>query len=219
MRRGFFVALAMVVIAGFVVPQKVEAQGFVCGVRGGANLSSLIGVDNTSPRVGYNVGLVGGYFFGENLGLTLEMGYSEQGTLCNPNEQGVAFEYRYNYLNVPLLLNYRLPISELDLRVVAGGQLGLFLNADYEYTAPSILGEGTIGGRGSFDKGSFHPMDVGVALGVQWFPWESVALDVRYTMAVTQTHDGISNTLNGYYYISVPDNRNSVVQLGLSVLF
>lgn len=219
MRRGFVVALMVLLVAGFGAPERAVAQGVIHGVRGGVTASSLIGLEENSFGAGFHAGFVGGYFFTRSVGVTLEVNYSQQGTKCSPNAQGVAFDYHYDYLNLPLEFNYRLPINNVDLRLRAGVQLGIFLNATYDYTAPSILQEGYVEGCGTFQSSAFHPYDVGATLGAVWQPWEFLALDVRYAMGITQTHDGISNTFNGHYYISVPDNRNSVWQFGLSLLF
>ena len=213
-----FVLLAAMIV---LWPQTSRAQGFEVGVRSGGNVSTLIGVDNTSPHISYYGGLTSSLFFSESWGVTLDVTLSEQGTRCNPNEDGVTMDYRYNYLNIPLLATYRLPLGNgSSLRLVAGPQLGIFMLGTYDYTLPSVLEEGTISGSGSLDKEDFHPLDFGISIGAGWVPWgESVLIEARYTLGINQTHNGVSNTLNDRYYISVPNNRNSVFQLGTAILF
>jgi hypothetical protein len=45
-----------------------------------------------------------------------------------------------------------------------------------------------------------------------------IGIETRYTMGITQTHNGISTTANGNVYISVPDNRNSTFMFALIFL-
>ena len=200
--------------------QATHAQGFEVTARGGVNYASLVGIDGTTPKMGYYAGLGANIFFGEHWGIGSEATLSGQGVCCEPNEAGVAMNYHYDYLNVPLLLHFQFELGKAHtLRFSAGAQMGLFLVGRYDYTAPSIFGEGLLKGSGELDKESFHPVDFGASLGAQWILWERVALEVRYTLGITQTHNGISNTLNDYYHISVPDNRNSVLQIGAAFSF
>lgn len=213
-----FVLLAALLVSW---PQASRARSFEIGVRSGVGACSLIGLDNTSPHIGYYGGLTTSLFLSERWGVTLDVTLSEQGTRCNPNDDGVTIDYLYDYLNIPLLATYRLPIGDgSSLRLLAGPQLGLFMLGTYSYTLPSVLDEGTISGSGSLDKESFHPLDLGISIGAQWVLWgEQVLIEARYTLGINQTHNGVSNTLNDYYYISVPNNRNSVFQFGTAILF
>lgn len=214
--------LSLLVVALFAVQSHpLKAQGFEVGVRSGANLASLIGIDQTTPRTGFYGGITSSLFLTERFGVTLDVTLSEQGVCCNPNEEGVAIDYRYDYLNIPLMATYRIPLGGgSSLRLLAGGQLGVFMLGTYSYTAPSVLGEGTVSGSGVMDKEDFHPFDFGISLGAQWVLWgEHVLIEARYTIGLNQTHDGVSNTFSDYYYISVPNNRNSVIQIGTALLF
>lgn len=200
--------------------QNTYAQDFEAVIRGGVNNSWLVGIDGTTPKVGYYAGLGANYFFNENWGFGSEATLSGQGVCCKPNEAGVAMSYHYDYLNIPLLGHFQFELGKAHtLRFSAGAQMGLFLAGRYDYTAPSIFGEGLLKGSEEIDKESFHPMDFGASLGAQWILRKHISLEVRYSLGITQTHNGISNTLNDYYHISVPDNRNSVLQIGATVIF
>ncbi|MBQ2248039.1 MAG: PorT family protein [Tidjanibacter sp.] len=217
-RISLFATALCVLFATLSTPSR--AQRFEWGVGGGANLSSLIGVEDTTPRLAPWVGVNVGYLLTERLVLGTEVAWSQQGTHCNPNEAGVAVDYNYNYVNIPLLIQWRLRVADTHLRVMAGPQLGIFAGGNYSFTAPSVVGEGYVSGRHEFDGDSFHAADFGVVVGGRCELLKGrLMLDVRYAMGITQTHDGISNTMGGYYYISVPDNRNSVIRVGASVMF
>lgn len=200
----------------------LRAQWFEWGVRDGANISSLVGIDNTTPLGGLYVGVATSFLFDERWGASLDATLSSQGTRCLENADGVSTTYNYEYLNIPLMATYRIGLKDgSEVRFMAGPQLGLFLVGSVDYTAPSVLDGGYVQGSTMLDSEDFHPMDFGISVGLQWLLGEQnkTAIELRYTHGITQTHDGISNTLNGYYYISVPNNRNSVFQIGTVFYF
>ncbi len=199
--------------------QPTSAQTFQVGLRDGFSLSWLVGIDGTLPQASFYAGITGDYFLDERWGVGMDVTLSEQGALCKENGDGVAIDYSFHYLNIPLMARYRLPFgAEQFLQLSAGAQVGVFLMAGYEYTAPSVVGDGRVSGSGKFDRSSFHPLDFGVVAAIE-FGLGNTSIEARYSLGITQTHNGISNTLNGYYYISVPDNRNSVLQIGTIIRF
>lgn len=196
------------------VSSPLMAQTLKFGIRDGVSLSWLVGIENTTPHAGLYAGLTSDLYFGDHWGVGVDFTLSEQGVRCNENSQGVAITYIYDYFNIPLALHYRVHIgNQHTLQFMAGGQLGMFLLGEYEYTAPSVTGDGLVSGGDWLDSESFHPFDFGALLGVQWSVGRT-SLEVRYTLGITQTQNGVSNTLGDNYYISVPDNRNSVLQIG-----
>lgn len=220
MKHRLLITLALLLGLTTLNTQNSNAQEFEWGVRDGLTFSSLIGIENTLPQIGFYAGFVSNYFFNNHWGVGTDITLSEQGTTCMENSDGVYMEYCYDYLNIPILGQYQMGLGDGQrLRFVAGVQLGVFLIAKCEYEAPSITGEGVVSGVEYFDSKTFHPIDFGATVGAQWLLDETTSIEARYTLGITQTHNGISNTLDGYYYISVPDNRNSVFQIGTSFLF
>lgn len=215
------VSIVALVVVG--TTQTTQAQRrFEIGLRDGVGFASLVGLENSYPHVGLYAGLATNYFFNDRWGLGLDVTLSEQGALTTDDSQSVMVDYIYHYVNVPLVVNYRIPLGWSEIRITAGAQAGAFLLGAYEYSAPSVLEEGSyVEGNGYLESEDFHPYDFAFTLGAQWKIVESPKLfiEARYTHSITQTHDGISNTLNGTYYISVPNNRNSVFQLGTVILF
>lgn len=196
------------------ISSPLMAQTVEFGIRDGVSLSWLAGIKDTTPLGGFYAGLTGDLYLGDHWGVGVDVTLAEQGVRCNPNSEGVAISYLYDYLNIPLSLNYRVLLGDKHiLQFMAGGQIGTFLLGKYEYTAPSVTGDGYVSGSEWLDSESFHPYDFGVLLGLQWSVGKT-AIEVRYTLGITQTHNGISNSVNDQYYISVPDNRNSVLQIG-----
>lgn len=215
--RNFCVTL--VALLCLLVPAKAQRR-LQLRHSDGLNLSTLAGIDHTGLRPGFYSTLGLNYYLSDLFGIGTEVAYSEQGAHCKANDMGVVMNYNYNYLNLPLLATCRL--SDYGVVFVGGVQFGKLLEATYDYTAPSILEQGgKVSGSGVIERSEFHPWDVGVMLGVDWmlFPRIRCGVEVRYTLGITQTHNGISDTANGNIYISVPDNRNSTLRVGLFVPF
>lgn len=212
--------LTLSLLAGIVAgTQEASAQRrFEFMLKDGLNISWLTGIENSFPGVGIYVGAGAKCNINDTWGAEIDLLLSEQGAGCFPNNDDVWFDYKYDYVNIPLLATYTLELGGHSIELQAGPQMGIFLLASYEYSAPSILDDGTISGEGFFDRDAFHPLEFGVVVGASW-ELDAWSIDLRYTLGITQTHDGISNTLNGSYYISVPDNRNSVLQIGTSFRF
>ncbi len=203
---SFLVAVAALAMATPASGQRKLDFVFIEGL----NFSQLIGIDNTTANLGIFSGLDVTYHFNDHWGLNAGFGYSEQGTRCKESGLLPMMDYDYTYVNFPVMATYSLP--KFNLSFLGGLQLGSFVSASYNYTTPSILNPGEmVEGSGKFDKESFHPWDLGVTVGARWvfLPKMGIGIETRYTMGITQTHNGISTTANGNMYISVPDNRNS----------
>ncbi len=203
---AFWMAVASLAMATSASGQSRFNLSFVEGV----NFSQLIGVDNTTAKPGIYSGLDVTYHINDHWGINAGFGYSQQGTTCINNELSTMMNYNYNYINIPVMATYSLP--KYHLSFMGGVQVGNFSGASYDYTTPSILNPNeVVEGNGKFDSESFHPWEFGVTMGARWMFWPSMGIgaETRYTMGITQTHNGISTTANGNVYISVPDNRNS----------
>lgn len=195
------------------------AQNFRWGVRDGLGFSSLIGVEGSLPLVGIYAGFTADYLLSDKWSIGMDFTISEQGSFMSDDSADTFMTYTYDYLNVPLMAQYTLPLDNgQKLLFEAGVQLGIFLVANCEWEAPSILGDGYVSGEDFLDRDSFHPLEYGALLGVEWFLGD-FSLEFRYTMGITQTHNGISQMINDYIYISIPDSRNSVAQLGMNYYF
>ena len=211
LRKLLTIALFVTLLS---ISNPTMAQTVAFGIRDGVSLSWLAGIENTRPLAGFYAGLTGDLYLGDHWGVGLDITLSEQGVVCNENSDGVEISYHYDYLNIPLSLTYRVAVDEKNiLQFMAGGQVGAFLLGKYAYTAPSVTDDGFVSGEDWLDSESFHSYDFGVLVGLQWSVGNT-AVEVRYTLGITQTHNGISNTIGDRYYISIPDNRNSVLQIG-----
>ncbi|WP_417444873.1 porin family protein [Joostella sp.] len=137
MKKLFFIAVA---VFGFIA--TTNAQGFNYGIKGGTNFSNISGdngdVDNA--RVALYGGLFAEYAFSDRVSIQPEVLYSSQGahetfkTFDASGVNSLETTVRLEYLNVPVMLKYRV---YKGLNVQVGPQVGFLLNAEQEVESGS----------------------------------------------------------------------------------
>lgn len=193
-------------------------EGVMVGGSIGTNISTLVGVEGASFRVGYTSSMRLVIPFGQVWGTEVGIAIADQGAKFFDAEQGLQMTYTYNYINFPLVITYTPPYERWTL--FGGAQMGLPVSARYDYTAPSITQAGeVVEGTGLIPMEQMHPVEFGATVGGRYMVAEHWGIEARYTYGITQTHNGISNTAFEHYYISIPDNRNSVMQFSIFVQF
>lgn len=215
MKNRLLILLVALMSLTMVTPAK--GQGWSVWVGDGVTLSTLAGLDSTVPKLGTYTSLGLNYRTLSAWGVELEVAYAEQGSVIVDGSTRVT--YAYNYLNIPLMATVELADR---LTLLGGVQAGWLVAANYQYRTPSVLDEGAwVEGGDALPREEFHPWDFGVTLGLRQMlvPSIDLVLDVRYTLGITQTHNGVATSIVGNPYISVPDNRNSVLRVGLSIAF
>lgn len=107
----------------FSVVAAAQNSPFTFGVKAGANLSNFSGkgVDNPEVRFGFNVGVTVDYSITENIFLSSGLEYTSKGTKVNymdiDLENGASEvigvgKFSANYLQLPLHVGYRLPVTD-----------------------------------------------------------------------------------------------------------
>lgn len=142
-----FLAVLMVVLA---IGSASFAQGFHMGIKGGAN---LLKIDDKSFKdefkFGYNLGAFAEINFNKKIGIQPELLWAQSTYRTATDIQQIIPEsksdvdVKLNYLQIPILLNYR-PVKILSLQ--AGPQFGILINEDN-----TLLQNG----KDAFKKGDF----------------------------------------------------------------
>jgi hypothetical protein len=142
-----FLAVLMVVLA---IGSASFAQGFHMGIKGGAN---LLKIDDKSFKdefkFGYNLGAFAEINFNKKIGIQPEVLWAQSTyrTATDIDEvipdSKADVDVKLNYLQIPILLNYR-PVKILSLQ--AGPQFGILINEDN-----TLLQNG----KDAFKKGDF----------------------------------------------------------------
>ncbi|MEZ4806871.1 MAG: porin family protein [Flavobacteriales bacterium] len=164
----------------------VFAQGPTVGLKAGLNYSTLAvnEADDEKARIGFNGGVFARTSPEDPLGLQVELLYSTKGTHTSYDaffglvDQEVDFNL--NYLEVPVLLSFRLA-EVIDLQV--GGYAGYLLNA-------KVSTSGDLGsGEEELDKDNFTSLDYGVAGGVGLNIGPNAQVGLRYTHGLANVAD------------------------------
>jgi hypothetical protein len=215
MRYWFvFPALALAAMS----PGRATAQQISMGLRGGVNFSSVAAAPNDlSPvesRQGKALALLFELAFSDRFALQPELAFSEHG-FRQPHE---AFssddEWRYTYLQFPLLAKMRFGTAKAGLAVLAGPHLGVgigFVTGPMFWQDP--LGEEFYyQSVASWRYSEYRAADFGLTGGIEGYLAAGIGtlgLDLRY-------QHGLSNMLAAPGPGDYQRNRN--LQLGLSYL-
>ena len=199
--------LAIVLFAGLAISTASNAQSIQFGVKAGANFANVSGDKPTGLSTSMLVGINGGVFLGlglsDNLFIQPELVYSGQGFKESYDYSGTTYSATQteNYLNVPVLVKYKLPVG---LYFQTGPQIGFLMSA-----------KAKAGGTSESDKDGFNSIDFSWAVGAGFqIPATQLGIDLRYNI-------GLSNiSKNDPSSSSNPSIKNGVIQLGLTyVLF
>ena len=148
-----------------------QAQGLHLGIKAGSDLSEVTG---SFFQNGLKGGFMAGAFAEVNLiflGIQPEVLYSQINTK-GPNDQNIQLQY----LNIPVLLNFKLPIPILSLQL--GPQFGTLLNKNDNLVT---------NGKNAFTSGDFS-MVAGAQLNLLKFKG-----GVRYVYGFTNIN-GLSDS-------------------------
>ncbi|MEM1116037.1 MAG: porin family protein [Bacteroidota bacterium] len=173
MRTTLLLAAALAFAA---VPASAQAT---FGLKGGLNTAFFSGgdADGTGARLGGVGGAFVRYDATPSLGLQVEALYSQEGA----QEEAVGDEgtYRFDYIDIPVLVRYAVPVSQFaDAGVYAGPSIGIPIRSEFEFEDGDTAEENT-------------RTDLGVTVGVDY--WSGpVGVDLRYTAGLTDATDELT---------------------------
>jgi hypothetical protein len=184
--------LLMVAIC-FAASGIMYAQTVQFGVKAGVNVADLkdeADVDYKS-RASFNAGALAHIHITRHFALQPEIYYSAQGGKF----QGRV--YRYNYLNIPLLLQY---MTNGGFRLQTGPQLGVLLSAKDEEESD---------GESVDVKHALNDIDFAWSFGAGYlFPGTGLGIDARYNLGLTNIRE------SGPLFL-----KNRVISIGLFYQF
>ncbi|MDP4216364.1 MAG: porin family protein [Bacteroidota bacterium] len=196
------------------------------GLKGGLNESEIMTSDqqfvvvngNTQqlrnfPRVGFHGGVLVSIPLSKKFSFQPEAMFSTQGANGKPTLGylvSATEEYRFNYIDVPLLLKYTFPSG---LFLETGPQIGYLVSVDID--------EDVVG---SYYTSHYHPKsqykstDLSWALGAGYLSPVNIGFDIRYNLGLTDFSNG---SPAGMQSTPVQNGsvRNSVIQIGVFYLF
>jgi Outer membrane protein beta-barrel domain len=147
MKKLSFLTIAVLIIS----VSNIQAQGFHLGIKAGTNISEMTG---RSFDEGFQWNFMAGAFaelnFTSHWGIQPELLFSQTSTQTASDFTEVYNEglnernVKLNYLSIPILLTYKLPLPVISLQL--GPQFGILMN-----TSDNITGNGV----NAFKNGDF----------------------------------------------------------------
>ncbi|MEO6694144.1 MAG: porin family protein [Ignavibacteria bacterium] len=125
--------IALFVISSFYT--NAQSQSLSLGIEGGINISNITSTPavTTNSRTGLIVGSVLDINVTPTITIAPGLRYVMKGWTSTPTA-GVTFTDKLNYLEVPVLLKVKFPLTEVKPYLAAGPVLGIQLSATEEQT-------------------------------------------------------------------------------------
>ncbi|MDA6069426.1 PorT family protein [Flavobacterium sp. AC] len=175
-----------------------NAQQTRFGIKGGLNISTLVGgdVEDTKSLVGFHVGGFAEIKIFDKFFIQPELLYSTQGTKVD-GPLGTDADLKLNYLNIPVLAKYYI-VDKFS--VEAGPQLGILLSAK---------------ANGSDFKDYTRSVDFGFNIGAGYNFTDNLSVGLRYTIGLSPITDNEIDNTEDYY----DSAKNSNLALSLAYKF
>ncbi|MES1160906.1 MAG: porin family protein [Bacteroidota bacterium] len=197
------------------------------GVKGGFNIAELLTSSNQSvivnnERMGIRnfprTDVYGGFLLSVPLFKKFifqpEVVYSQQGATGNPSGGALVSaieKYKLNYVNIPLLIKYNLPVG---FYVETGPQVGYLLSAKVD---EQLVG-GVNTGKYFHVKDQFKSTDIAWVLGVGYLSPIDLGFDIRYNLSLSSINNASASDMQSAP-VQGGSIKNSVVQIGIFYLF
>ena len=227
---------SLMLCSAFAFSQEIKF-----GAKVGLNLSNLrgdypAGIDEHNAKIGFNIGGFAEYEINDKFTLQPELLFSTQGNTYGFKTyygggtyyDGAEFNLKLNYLNLPIILKYKI-IEKLSIDF--GPQIGYLMSAKTKIDVtedsrdPSqnysveidILNDGkyNVGGTTIQSKASANRLDFSLNLGTSYDITEKIFLQGRYNFGLSTVD---KNSTNGASTNSW-NMKNSVFQLSAGYRF
>ncbi|WP_031529115.1 porin family protein [Dyadobacter crusticola] len=173
----------------FLSVQSAFAQSFSIGPKAGLNISNYTGGDIQSDAlVGYHLGGIINYGFGNVFSIQPEVLFSTQGAKVDRN--GSRSDFKISYVTVPVMLKFK---TNGGFYVEFGPQAG--------FRTSSNIPDQTIN---NFAKN----LDLAAAGGIGYQSPIGLGVGVRYVAGLSKVGNFTGQNIN-------PDFKNSVIQASL----
>jgi len=181
--KKWTVALMIGAFMGLLMAPAPAAADVQFGIKVGGNMAKVTGADASDvyTTLKNKVGFVGGVFLAFNMGpiftLQLEGLYTMKGVTMDYDDGGTAYTDKIfaNYVEIPLLLKFRIPTPGISPFVFAGPSVGFKLSEKFTRDGTDVpLDESLLKGNdygaifgGGVNIGHHFQVDVRYSLGLQ----------------------------------------------------
>ena len=183
----------------FSVSHSQEKKEIYFGIKAGLNLCTITNSDqdgvSSGTLVGFHIGVLGEFMFGDKLAFQPELLYSTQSVKLDFD--GDKGDLKMDYVTIPVMAKYYLVES---FSVEFGPQIG-FLTA----------AKATSAGESVDVKDSMKTTDFGLSFGVGYTITENINAGLRYNFGLTQIQKDL--------VAGESASKNSVFQIALIYKF
>ena len=178
-----------------ILAQDATAKGFM----GGLNIANFYGpdaeMDNIapSPRMGFTAGAFLVYGFIGNIGIRVEILYSQKGAEYESRDEKLTFSF--NYLEIPSLFQFSIPTEGAITPILfIGPTLGIKLSAKAKAEPEGESEEE--------DVEDMARTDFGIIFGAGIFVFDRFDISIRYNLGLSRI-----------FYEEYVDKKNRVVSI------
>ena len=178
----------IIVCASTFVVTKAQVS---YGVKGGLNISNVIGedADGAKSKVGFHAGVFAGFPVADKLSIQPELVYSAQGSKFEVSGEDDVIQ-NAGYLNIPVLAKYNIASGFYG---ATGPQLGFLLSA-----------KAKMGDIETDIKDLYKKTDFSWAFGIGYQTTSNIGIDLRYNLGISRLDDeGDSKVKNGVFQLGL----------------
>lgn len=192
------IILSLVLLSGiYAVNAQSWSDDIQFGVRGGLNLSTVVGDDFDEPdsRSGYYAGLVIETPLSERFSIQPEVFYATQGFDLAAQENQQDSSFKLDYIQIPVMFKIYI-IDGLNMQV--GPQFGFKVNEEVNLVGDAIGID--------FDTDAIKDFDMQIASGLEYKFGKNFFAQARYTRGLSKM---------------IEDTKayNSVLSFGVGLMF
>ena len=223
MNRTKIFLFAIAIVFGY----NAMAQ-FSYGPKVGLNLASQTGEDvkNNKMLMGFNVGALGNYAFGDIFSAQLEVLYDTKGAKYEKTDEignTTSINTNLNYISIPIMAKATFG-EDIKFFGEVGPNIGMLAGAKIDGES-----EWTVGNETFTYKDNFKGTDIGLIFGAGTLLAAGnmkLMIDLRYNMSlgtireemkVATGFDPITGQIT--YEIKTPDVANNVISINIALLF
>lgn len=186
-------------------PAVVYANTVRFGIKGGMNISHIAGDDalaSSDPIVGVHIGAMVQYPLMPSLIFQPEFIYTQKGHTYKFNVADVFTKHAVSldYLEVPLLLKFNLPVGIVKIQPFAGAALAYMIRASDKQT---VTDDNVTTITTHNVKDDMNHFGAGIVFGAEVVIVEDFVAGGRYVLGMTNIYENDRDTQNGVLMLNV----------------
>lgn len=196
----------LVIVTLMLMSIMAQAQ-VTWNIKAGFGLSQAVGLNsegNSKPKFVFKGGVGAEIPFKKNFMLMPSFEYANKGAKWEHKEVGLDATINMHYLQIPVLLAYRIPVKASNLTFKAGPYFAYAIsgNLKYKTTDAETILEGTDNINLFKNDAGGKRFDVGIDAGID-LEYHSFVIGVEYERGFSKMVDAGSHVNNSAFYMTL----------------